>query len=97
MAILLGAFIIQGLTPGPDLLDPNKYLPLTFSFVWMIVLANIVTVAFCFIFLNQLAKITYVKGTYLVPFILLLVYLGGFTVKNSFGDIVLVLICWESF
>ena len=92
MAILLGAFIIQGLTPGPDLLDPNKYLTLTFSFVWMIVLANIVTVAFCFVFLNQLAKITYVKGTYLIPFILLLVYLGGFTVKNSFGDIVLVLI-----
>jgi TctA family transporter len=92
MAILLGAFIIQGLTPGPELLDPAKRLPLTFSFVWLIVLANVVTVAFCFLFLKQLVKITFVKGTYLIPFILLLVYLGGFTVKNSFGDIGLVLI-----
>ncbi|MGH7828932.1 MAG: tripartite tricarboxylate transporter permease, partial [Candidatus Binatia bacterium] len=37
MAILLGAFIIQGITPGPDMLDPAKHLTLTFSFVWMIV------------------------------------------------------------
>jgi hypothetical protein len=91
MAILLGAFIIQGITPGPDMLDPNKYLTLTFSFVWLIVIANIITVAFCFLFLSQLVKITNVKGSFLIPFILLLVFMGGFTEKNSFGDISLVL------
>jgi TctA family transporter len=91
-AILLGAFIIQGLVPGPAMLDPRQHLSLTFSFVWVIVLSNIITVAVCFLFLNQLAKITQVKGTFLIPFILLLVYLGGFTVKNAFGDLVLVLL-----
>ncbi|MBI2870381.1 MAG: tripartite tricarboxylate transporter permease [Candidatus Omnitrophica bacterium] len=92
MAILLGAFIIQGIVPGPDLLNPAKHLTLTFSFVWIIVITNIITVAICFLFLNQLAKITFVKGTYLIPFLLLLIYLGGFAVKNSFGDIFLVLL-----
>ncbi|HXV82397.1 MAG TPA: tripartite tricarboxylate transporter permease, partial [Candidatus Binatia bacterium] len=92
MAILLGAFIIQGIVPGPDLLNPAKHLTLTFSFVWIIVITNIITVAICFLFLNQLAKITFVKGTYLIPFLLLLIYLGGFAVKNSFGDMMLVLI-----
>jgi putative tricarboxylic transport membrane protein len=92
MAILLGAFIIQGIVPGPDLLNPAKHLTLTFSFVWIIVLTNIITVAICFLFLNQLAKITFVKGTYLIPFLLLLIYLGGFAVKNSFGDMFLVLL-----
>ncbi len=92
MAILLGAFIIQGIVPGPDLLDPGKYLPLTFSFVWIIVVSNIITVAVCFLFLNQIAKITFVKGTYLIPFLLLLVYLGGFAVKNSFGDMAMVIL-----
>ncbi len=91
MAILLGAFIIQGITPGPDMLDPEKFLTLTFSFVWLIVIANIITVAVCFLFLGQLVKITYIKGTYLVPFILLLVFMGGFTEKNDIGDIALVL------
>lgn len=92
MAILLGAFIIQGIVPGPELLDPAIHLPLTFSFVWIIVISNIITVAVCLLFLNQLAKITFIKGTYLIPFLLLLVYLGGFAVKNSFGDMVLVLV-----
>jgi hypothetical protein len=92
MAILLGAFIIQGIVPGPDLLDPGKYLPLTFSFVWIIVVPNIITVAVCFLFLNQIAKITFVKGTYLIPFLLLLFYLGGFAVKNSFGDMAMVIL-----
>src|ERR671919_577603 len=92
MAILLGAFIIQGIVPGPDLLNPAKHLTLTFSFVWIIAITNIITVAICFLFLNQLAKITFVKGTYLIPFLLLLIYLGGFAVKNSFGDMMMVLI-----
>jgi hypothetical protein len=35
---------------------------------------------------------TFVKGTYLIPLLLLLIYLGGFAVKNSFGDMVLVLL-----
>jgi TctA family transporter len=91
-AILLGAFIIQGIVPGPDLLNPAKHLPLTFSFVWILIVSNIITVAVCFLFLNQLAKITFVKGTFLIPFLLLLIYLGSFTVKNSFGDILVTLI-----
>ena len=91
MAILLGAFIIQGIVPGPDLLNPHKHLTLTFSFVWIIVLSNVVTVAVCLLFLKQLARVTFVKGTYLIPFLLLLVYLGGFAVKNSFGDMIVVL------
>lgn len=92
MAILLGAFTIQGIVPGPDLVDPGRYLSLTFSFVWIIVVSNIITVAVCFLFLESIAKITFVKGTFLIPFLLLLVYLGGFTVKNSFGDMALVLL-----
>jgi TctA family transporter len=91
-AILLGAFIIQGIVPGPDLLNPAKHLPLTLSFVWILIIANIITVAICFMFINQLAKITFVKGTFLIPFLLLLIYLGAFTVKNSFGDILVTLI-----
>ena len=92
MAILLGAFIIQGIVPGPDLLDPDKHLNLTFSFVWIIVVSNVITVAVCLLFLNQLARITFVKGTYLIPFLLMLIYLGGFAVNNAFGDIVMVLV-----
>jgi TctA family transporter len=94
MAILLGAFIIQGLVPGPSMLTPESrggHLGLTFSFVWTIVISNIVTVAVCFLFLNQLAKVTQVRGSLLIPPVLLLIYLGAFAEKNAFEDLYLVL------
>jgi putative tricarboxylic transport membrane protein len=93
-AILLGAFIIQGIVPGPDMLlpAPKGKLELTFSFVWIIVLSNVITVAFCFLFINQLAKITRIRSTLLMPFILLLIYLGAFAEKNTFQDVAIVLV-----
>jgi putative tricarboxylic transport membrane protein len=81
MAILLGAFIIQGLQPGPSMLTTN--VSLTFSMVWIIVVANIITVTICLLFLNQLAKITYVRGALLIPALLILVLLGGYAEANS--------------
>jgi putative tricarboxylic transport membrane protein len=94
MAILLGAFLIHGIVPGPDMLmpEPRGHLALTFSFVWINVVANIITVAICFLFLNQLVKVTQIRGSLLIPFILLLIYLGAFAEKNTFQDLILVLV-----
>lgn len=94
MAILLGAFIIQGIVPGPDMLlpEPRGKLSLTFSFVWIIVISNIITVAICLMFLNTLAKVTQIRVSLLMPIILLLVYLGAFAEKNAFQDLGVVLV-----
>ena len=76
-AILLGAFLIQGLVPGPPMLTPEAkggHLSLTFSFVWIIVVSNIITTAICFLFLGKIARITQVRSTLVIPFILLLSY-----------------------
>jgi putative tricarboxylic transport membrane protein len=93
MAILLGAFIIQGIVPGPDMLipPPKGKLDLTFSFVWVIILSNIITVAICFVFLNPLARVTQVRGGIIIPLILVLIYLGAYAEKNAFPDMVVVL------
>jgi len=90
MAILLGAFLIKGLQPGPDMLDKNVVL--TFSMVWTIVIANIVTVAISLLFINQLVKITYLRGSLVIPFILFLVYFGAYAEKNAMFDVGLVLL-----
>jgi putative tricarboxylic transport membrane protein len=88
-AILLGAFIIQGLTPGPDMLTKN--LDITYSMVWILIVSNIITVAICFAFLRPLAWITQVKGSYVIPVILVLILLGGFTASNQFADVLVTL------
>jgi putative tricarboxylic transport membrane protein len=93
MAILLGAFIIQGIVPGPDMLlpPPKGKLDLTFSFVWVIIISNFITVAVCFLFLKQLARVTEVRGGIIIPLILILIYLGAFAEKNAFEDMLVVL------
>jgi TctA family transporter len=90
MAILLGGFVLLGLVPGPDML--SKHLSVTYSMVWTIVLANFLTVIVCFLFLDQLARLTGVRGGILIPLILVLVFVGSYTSNNHYGDIVLTLV-----
>jgi len=94
MAILMGAFLIQGLVPGPSMLTPapKGHLTLTLSMVWTIVVSNVITVAICFLFLKQLVKITQIRGALLIPFILTLVAVGAFAEKNVFEDVLIVLL-----
>jgi len=95
MAILMGAFIIQGIVPGPNMLIPEAmggHLSLTFSFVWTMIISNVITVAICFLFLNQLANVTRIRGSLLIPPILLLIYMGAFAEKNAIEDLTIVLL-----
>jgi hypothetical protein len=94
-AILLGAFLIQGLVPGPSMLTPEAkggHLSLTFSFVWIIVVSNVITTAVCFLFLGKIARVTQVRASLVIPFILLLSYIGAFAENNAFGDVVVMLV-----
>jgi TctA family transporter len=92
-AILMGAFFVQGLVPGPAMLmpAPKGHLAVTLAMVWTIVISNIITVAICLVFMGPLARITQIRGTVLVPFILVLVYVGAFAEKNVFEDLGVVL------
>jgi TctA family transporter len=60
--------------------------------VWTIVIANIVTVAACFLFLDHLARVTTIRGTLLIPVILVLVFIGSYTSNHHYGDLVLTLV-----
>jgi putative tricarboxylic transport membrane protein len=92
-AILMGAFFVQGLVPGPAMLTPapKGHLAVTLAMVWTIVISNIITVAICLAFMGPLARITQIRSTLLVPFILVLVYVGAFAEKNVFEDLGVVL------
>lgn len=95
MAILMGAFIMHGVVPGPDMLQPEAkggHLALTYSFVWITVVSNLITVGMIFLFIRQLVKVTYVRGSLIMPFILVLIYLGAFAEKNMFPDLLLVFV-----
>jgi putative tricarboxylic transport membrane protein len=84
MAVLLGAFLIHGLRPGPELLTTR--LDITFSLVWTLAIANVLGAVLLMIWGRQLAKLTFVRANLIVPFIALFVYMGAWMSGNSIGD-----------
>jgi len=90
MAILLSAFLIMGLSPGPDML--TKHLAITFSMVWTLAIANVITVLLCLTVLDQIAKVTNIRGNLIIPFILLLVFIGSYTANGQIIDLIVTLI-----
>jgi len=85
MAILLGAFLIHGLVPGPDML--TKHLDITYSMVWSIAIANILGSGLCFAFSGQLAKLATLRYTLIMPCVLSLIYIGAFEHSRNWGDL----------
>jgi TctA family transporter len=85
MAILLGAFLIHGLVPGPDMLTKN--LDITFSMVWSVALANILGAGMCYAFSPQFAKLATLRYTLVLPGVLGIVYIGAFEATRQWGDL----------
>ncbi len=90
MALLLGALLIVGLNPGPEML--KSHLDVTFAMVWVLIIANLIVAGACFLVLNQLAALTFIRGSLLIPFLLLFVFIGSFTANNSLNDLIVTLV-----
>ena len=83
-AILLGALLIQGLRPGPEMLTTDAHI--TFSMVWSIVVANVLAAALLMLWANQLAKLAFVRGHLIVPAVIMFVFMGAWIARVSIGD-----------
>src|SRR3954465_12406160 len=90
MAILLGAFLIHGLVPGPDMLHKN--LDITYAMVWSVALANILGAGACYAFSPQFARLATLRYTLILPAVLSIVYIGAFEASRSWGDMFALLI-----
>ena len=85
MALILGAFLIHGLVPGPEML--TKRLDVTYTLVWSVAIANVIGAGICFAFANQLAKVALVRIGVLAPVVLAITYIGAFQGSRQWGDI----------
>jgi len=83
-AILLGALLIQGLKPGPEMLTTKLHI--TFSMVWSIVVANILVTLLLMAWSRQVAKVAFIPGHLIVPGVILFVFMGAWLGGASLGD-----------
>ena len=84
-AILLGAFVIHGLQPGPLLFKNNPEIVHTISASYL--LANIVMCGFMLLSARWLVRLTQIPKAYLVPAILSFCVLGSYALSNRMFDI----------
>lgn len=85
MAILLGAFMIHGLQPGPQMVTQN--LDITYAMVWSIALANILGAGTCFLLSGQLARVATLRWTLILPLIVSVIFVGAYQGQGSWGDL----------
>lgn len=86
-AILLGAFMTHGLTPGPLLMERNADLVYKI-FVGML-FANIFLLAFGLAGARVFARVLRIRESMLAPIILILCIVGAFALNNSVHDILI--------
>jgi TctA family transporter len=84
MALLMGAFLIQGLTPGPEML--TTHLDVTFSLVWTLVIANIVAALVLLPLTNKIAALSFIRGHLIFPAVLLFILMGSWVDNNHLAD-----------
>jgi TctA family transporter len=85
MAILLGAFLIHGLVPGPDMLHKN--LDITYSMVWSVAIANILGAGMAYAFSPQFAKLATLRFSLILPAVMGIIYIGAFEATRQWGDL----------
>lgn len=74
-AILLSALILHDIRPGPDMLSTELHI--TFSMVWMIVVANVAAAGLLMLWSNQVARLAFLPGHLLVPGVIVFVLMGS--------------------
>ncbi|WP_417671583.1 tripartite tricarboxylate transporter permease [Roseibium sp.] len=84
MALLLGAFLLHGIAPGPDML--SRKLDFTYMMVWGVVLANVLGGILALVLARPLSKIVFVKPGILVPLISVVVFAGALQSTRQWED-----------
>jgi putative tricarboxylic transport membrane protein len=87
MVIILAALMVLGIKPGSEMI--TKHLDLFWTLVVSLIVGNVISSCICILSARALARITFVKGTILVPIVILLVILGAYGVANDIRDVVL--------
>ncbi len=85
MAVLLSAFLLHGLIPGPDML--TKHLDITFSMMWSLTLAHVLGAVICLAASGLFARLAGVPAGKLVPIVLALMFVSAIQGSQSWGDI----------
>jgi putative tricarboxylic transport membrane protein len=90
MAVMMGAFLILGIQPGPTLI--TKHLDLIWMLIWALVVGNIIAVSFLLFMVRWVAVLTFIRGSRLIPFVLILCVLGAYINEGHWQNLLILVI-----
>lgn len=89
-AILIGAFVLHGMQPGPMLFKTDPVL--MYTIFASLLVSNILMLFISTPFIKLFEKIIKIPYSVLGPLIVVLCVIGTYTVRNSFFDIIIMVI-----
>ncbi|MGV3491986.1 MAG: tripartite tricarboxylate transporter permease [Devosia sp.] len=87
MIFVLSVLSSNGVAPGPSML--TEHLPLVYSIVIFVALANVLGTGFCLVLTKQIASLASAPVAYLVPIALSLIVMGALREHLIVWDVVL--------
>lgn len=87
-AVVAGALMLRGLTPGPELFRSG---PLIYSFGWSLMFAGVIIFILGTLFAPILVRIILIPLRLLAPMILFLAVIGGYAIRNTIFDVYIML------
>lgn len=84
-AVILGALLLQGIQPGPQLFATESEL--VFGFAWSIILAGAVTFVASMALAGSLARMVMIPVRLLAPIVLFLSVVGSYAIRSSMVDV----------
>jgi putative tricarboxylic transport membrane protein len=90
MAVLLGAFILHGFTPGPLLIKDN--LNIVLALVLGLVISGLLASIIGLLSAHHLALITRIDVRYIAPVVLTFCFVGAYVIRENIWDVGVTLI-----
>lgn len=84
-AVILGALLLQGIQPGPQLFGSQPEL--VFGFGWALIIAGAVTFVASMVLAGSLARMVMIPVRLLAPIVLFLSVVGSFAIRSSMTDV----------
>jgi putative tricarboxylic transport membrane protein len=90
MAVLLGALVLHGLTPGPLLV--KDHLDIVLALVLGLVVSSLLASTFGLLTAHSLARITRINVHYIVPVVLSFCFVGAYALRENIWDVLVALV-----
>lgn len=89
-AVIIGALLMQGIQPGPNLFSENANL--IYTFITAFILANIVMLVLAIFGSKYIGQIINIPIYYMAPAIVFLTIIGSYAIRNNFFDVITLIV-----